>query len=318
VTASGVYTPPSSTNSTASAVLLGSSAADPNVTAHLYLTVLPAGSSPAGCIRIDTGSASNSKDLNGNVWLADTGAEGTFNTVPSDYPNWTSTNPLKLIYQSAAIAYGNDLRYTIAVPNGNYRVHVLLGIPYNGCGNNCGRYAGYYGQDIHTYNPQMIDTQGIVQNHYFDFGAAIGYAFATPVDVYVPARVTDNLLQLGIVALAPDTGPSLAPAKSNKYNILNGVEILPDSSAPHWTVDTQQQTTIAPGQTLRPFYVTDWYTGVNDPSWTIVSGPTGATLNGSTLTLANGSNANGQPIVIKASDGTYSATASIQITGGAQ
>jgi len=318
VTAAGVYAPPSRTASTASAVLVGSSAADPKVTTHLYVTVLPNGSNPSGSIRIDTGSVSSNKDLNGNVWLADIGAEGTFNTVASDYPNWSGTNPLKLIYQSEAYSYGTDLRYTIAVPNGNYRVHLLLGMPYNGCAQPCGHYAGYYGQDVHTYNPQMIDTQGVIQNHYFDFGAPSGYAFAAPADVYVPARVTNNILEVGILALAPDSGPKLAPASGNKDNLLNGVEILPDSSAPHWTVETQEQTTIAPGQTLRPFYVTDWYTGVNDPAWTIVSGPAGAALHGSTLTLASGNYGSDQPIVIKAADGKYSATATIRIAGGAK
>ncbi len=319
VTAAGVYTPPATTTNsgtTASAVLQGVSAADTNIVTHLYVTVLPAGSSPTGSIRIDTAAGTNTTDANGNVWLADTGAEGTTSIVTADYPNWNTTNAQRIVYQSAAFSYGNDLRYTLAVPNGNYRVHLLFGDPYNGCPAPCGYFVGYSGQDIHTYNPQMLETQGILRSHYYDWGALVGYAVGHPADVYVPAKVTNNILEIGVLALAPDSGPNLAPATTNKYNILNAVEILPDASTPHWTIDTQQQTTIAAGQTLRPFYVTDWYTGVNDPTWTLVSAPTGVTLSGSTLSLAAGSYLNGQPIVVKASDGTYSATATVYTTGG--
>ncbi len=318
VTAGGLYTPPATTSSSSAAtatVLKGTSAADSNISVTLYLYVLPPGTSPAGSIRIDSGAASSTTDLNGNVWLADTGAEGTSVAVTADYPNWTTSNALRPVYQSAAIAYTNDLRYTLVVPNGNYKVHMLFGVPYNGCGEPCGYFAGYFGQDIHTYNPQILETQGVIQSHYFDFGALAGYAFGVPEDIYVPAKVTGNILNIGVAANAPDIGPNYTPAHSNKYNIINGIEILPDTSTPHWTIDTQQQTTISAGQTLLPFYVVDWYTGVNDPVWTVVSGPSGAAFSGSTLSLAAGTYFNGQPIVVKASDGTYSATATIYTSG---
>ena len=319
VTAGGLYTLPASvaSNSAASpAILKGTSAADPNVSVNLYLNVLPAGASPSGSIRIDTGAATSTTDAATNVWLPDTGAEGATSLLPSDYPNWSTTNPQQIIYQSWAVSYGTDLRYTIGVPNGNYKVHLMFGHPYNSCQVPCGPWVGVAGQELHTYNPQMLETQGILQSHYFDWGALATYAVAAPVDAYVPAKVTNNLLQIGVLALAPDTGPNITPL-GNRLNELNGLEILPDASTPHWAIDTQQQSIISGGQTLRPFYVTDWYTGMNDPVWTIVRGPAGASLNGSTLSLS-GTYFNGQPIVIKASDGTYSATATIYTTGGVQ
>ena len=198
VTTAGVYTPPSTTanSTTASAVLQGVSAADPNTTVSLYITVLPSGASPAGSIRIDTGALTNTTDANGNTWLADLGAEGTFGTVTSDYPNWTTGNPLRLQYQSDAVGYGNDLLYTIGIPNGNYKIHVLLGLPYNGCARPCGYYVGYFGDDQHTYNPQMIETQGVIQNHYFDFGALSGYAFASPAAASTRTTQPDHRPQL--------------------------------------------------------------------------------------------------------------------------
>jgi hypothetical protein len=320
ITAGGVYTPPLTTASSAATtptVLMATSAADPNVTTFLYLNILPAGVSPVGSIRIDTGSPISTTDAVGDVWLPDTGAEGTSVAEASDYPNWVTANTQQIVYQSAMITYGADLRYTMAVPNGNYRVHLMFGHLYNSCTAPCGTWPGTYGQEIHTYNPQMLETQGVLQSHYFDWGLLAGYNVATPEDAYLPAKVTNNILKIGAVALAPDSGPNISPL-GNKLNNLNGVEILPDASIPHWTIDTQQQSTIAAGQTLRPFYVTDWYTGVNDPAWTLVSGLKGATLTGSTLTLAAGAYYNKQPIVVKASDGTYSATATILTTGGAQ
>jgi hypothetical protein len=318
VTAAGLYTPPANTTgigTTSAAVVQGTSAADPNVSTNLYLTILPAGASPTGSIRIDTGSTANTIDGNSNVWLPDSGIDGALESFPSDYPNWKTTDPLRPIYQSAAIAYGNELHYTFALPNGNYRVHLLFGALQIGCTAPCGTWPGS-SLDTHSYNPQMLETQGIFQNHYFDWGLKAGYSYATPVDTYIPAKVTNNILELGVYALAPDAGPVLAPVNGNKLNSLNGVEILPDASSPHWTVDTQQQTSISSGQTLRAFYVTDWYTGVNDPTWSIVSGPAGATLTGSTLTLAAGTYLNAQPIIVNASDGTYSATATIYTAGG--
>ena len=317
ITTGGVYTPPATTGgagTTANAVLKGTSAADPNVAAYVYVTVMPAGAAPSGSIRIDTGSSTNTTDGNGNIWLAETGLDGAVETA-SDYPNWTSTDPLRQVYQTQQVTYYNDFHYIFGVPNGNYRVHLLFGAL--GCSNQCGTFLNIY-NDIHTFNPQALETQGVIQYHYFDWGLAAAYEYATPVDTYIPAKVTNNLLEVGLYPLAPDSGLSLAPANGPKLDTLNGVEILPDASAPHWTIDIGQQKTIAPGQTLRPFYVTDWYTGVNDPTWTIVQGPPGASMNGSTLSLASGTYFNGQPIVVKASDGTYSATATIYTTGSAR
>lgn len=317
VSSAGVYTPPATVSGSTpiATVLQGTSAADPNVSVFLYLNVLPPGTSPAGSIRIDSGASANTTDGNGNVWLADTGAEGILETFASDYPNWKTADPLRIVYQSEDIAYGNELRYNVVVPNGNYKVHLLFGALQVTCTPPCSTWPSG-GLDTHSFNPQMLETQGVMQAHYFDWGLKAGYAYTQPQDIFLPAKVTNNVLEVAVYALAPDSGPVLAPAAGQKLNSLNGLEILPDASAPHWSIDTGTQTTIASGQTLRPFYVTDWYTGVNDPTWTIVSGPSGATLNGSTLSLAAGSYLNGQPIMVRASDGTYSATATIYTTGG--
>ncbi len=312
VTSTGVYTPPASTTdsgTTASTVLVGTAAADPNVTINLFLNVLPAGANPTGSIRIDSGALTNNTDGNGNVWLADIGADGTDVLTGADYPNWPTTNPERIVYQSAAQAYGGDQHYEMVVPNGNYKVHLLFGNPYYGCAAPCGYTSGY------TFSPELIETQGTIQAHYFNFQSAAGYQYATPVDLYVPAQVTNNILDISGDLIVPDIGPDYA--SGNKYNFINGVEILPDSTAPHWAIDTQMQSTIAAGQTLLPFYVTDWYTGKNDPTWSIISGPKDAMLSGSTLSLPVGStDLNGQGIVVQATDGTYTATATIYTTGG--
>ncbi len=124
VTSAGVYTPPASTansGTTASAVLTGAAAADPNVTITLFLNILPAGSSPTGSIRIDSGALTNNTDGNGNVWLADIGADGTDVLTGSDYPSWPTTNPERIVYQSAAQSYNGDQHYELVVPNGTTR-----------------------------------------------------------------------------------------------------------------------------------------------------------------------------------------------------
>ena len=323
VTASGLYTPPATTGGagvTQLTVLKGVSNADSASTVQLLLNVLPTAS---GTIRIDTGSPISTTDANGNVWAADIGIDGGATAVPNDYPHWNKTNPAaSVVYES--LQYGADIGNTIAVPNGTYNVHLLFGMPANGDCHVCGSWltpAGPWNQ--YNFAPFILETQGQVQNATFDFGAASNYMYQTPVDAYVPAVVTNNLLQVYVRSVMSDLMPYSVPLNSQKLSTLNGLEIIPvsvtstptpspsPSPAPAWTINTGGQTAIALGQTLSPFSVVAVGSAPNDPAWSIQSGPGGASLQGSTLSLAANANPNGVPIVVKATDGTYSATASI-------
>jgi hypothetical protein len=99
------------------------------------------------------------------------------------------------------------------------------------------------------------------------------------------------------------------------------MQVIPDATAAHWEIDTEQQTTISPGSTNGPMYVIDWYTGDPDatsPVWSIVNGPPSASINSATgaITLASSPVplAN-QPIIVKAAGASHSATTTIFTTG---
>ena len=136
--------------------------------------------------------------------------------------------------------------------------------------------------------------------------------FQTPVDAYIPATVTNNILQVYVRSVFSDLPPYNMPLDSKTHAFLNGLEIMPNGAqAPSWSINTGGQLTIAPGQTLRPFSVVASGGAPNDPQWSIISGPAVADLNGSSLSLGADANSPGSTILVQASDGTYSATASI-------
>jgi len=261
VSTAGIYTPPSSVASPAGAVLQAVSEADPNTKAYLYVTVIPEGTNPTGSIRIDSGGLGQT-DNNGNVWMADQAVEaGDYVLLHGDYPGWPeANNPELTVYESAGHTYGGDVVYNLIVPNGNYKVRLMFGQPYNGSSpSTCTPFPSSW------HAPLDLETQGHIQIHDFDFGLPINYACATPVDEYIPAQVTNNTLE---IALRPDVLESAGLLTPDPQ--LNGLEITPDSTAPYLTIDTRQQTTVAAGNTLQ-LYAVGWYMN-NTVTWSM-SGP---------------------------------------------
>jgi hypothetical protein len=319
VTSSGIYTPPATTSGVPeTAVLSGTSAANPDAAVQVTVNVLPTGGSPAGSIRIDSGSPTANTDASGNSWLADIGMDGASNSNPNDYPHWNHTSPAaSIVYESNSYSGGGDLGNTIVVPNGHYKVHLLFGQnSFSYCDSSCTSWLSVAGTpwDQNSFGPYLLETQGQIQAHSYSYGTEVNFMFQTPTDVWIPAVVSNNLLQVYVRGLSNDVAPYLTPQTSDqhKYIVLNGLEITPDTTVPFWSIDTQQQSAITAGQSLAPFYVVDWYTGRNDPSWSIVSGPSGASISASgVLTLSASASITGQPIVVMASDGVYSATVTI-------
>ncbi len=257
VTAAGVYTPPASVSAPTSAVLLATSAADPNATENLYVTIIPKGTNPAGSIRVDSGGRGVT-DGNGNVWLADVGYEsGNYIQLNGDGPSWPdSTNPEIAVYESGGYTYGTDLAYYFIVPNGNYKVRLMFGQPYNGASPST---CSPFNQSWHA--PLDLETQGQTQIHNFDFGLIVNYQCATPVDEYIPATVTNNNLEIALRPVVPE-GVNITPGP-----LLNGLQITPDSTAPYLAIDSQQQTSVNAGSTLQ-LYAVGWYMS-NSVAWNL-------------------------------------------------
>jgi hypothetical protein len=267
VTTNGYYTPPKSVSAPVSAVLKVAMLNNPSFSDNLYVTVLPAGANPAGSIRIDVGSSLSTTDQLGNVWLADTGYESAFTFGYTDYPRWTSPgNPQINIYSTFRYTENDDLTYTLGVPNGNYKVRLMMGAPYNG--HSCPQPCTYNVLAFPTdWGPYNLIANGQVGAHNFDFGVPISHRGATPSDVFIPAQVTNNQLSISVRGNRPDSMAAYPPV----LPVLEGLEILPDTTAPHLAIDTQQQTSVAPGNQLQ-LYAVGWYMG-NAVTWSVASGP---------------------------------------------
>ena len=283
------YTPPASISSPSQAVLQVASTTDPDAFADLYVTVLPNGRNPTGSIRIDTGNPFGMTDASGNTWLGDQAFEtGAYIQLPSDYPDWAArSNPEIKIYQSSGYTYGNDLVYSLVVPNGNYKVRLLFGEPYNGCQACMG--ATF---NSHAHAPLFLEANGQIGAHNYDYGIPTSYLYATPTDAYIPAQVTDSSLYVAVRVNLPDSQSAYHPLP-----LLNGLEIVPDSSIPHVAIDTQQRTSVAAGSTLQ-LYSVGWYMN-NSVVWSIASGPGSIDQNG-LYTAPAAAAASAQTVTIRA------------------
>lgn len=330
VTPDGWYTAPPNVTGLTQAVLEATPVADPNVHTYLYTNVL---TNNNGTYSIDI-NASTQTTSPGKVWNTDFGiqaSDANFDELLTDYPNWVdakteSVIPEYLQYQSVGFTYGGDIHYTAVIPNGNYKVRVMQGQPWNGT-----RPPATLPQDM-TKAPTNIDINGVTVAHLYDWAAAVAYAYATPVDIYVPATVTDNNLSLAIRQVSTDNeitpesglGPLykwLFPhfvnlEQPSKAILASALEIIPDSETAHWAIDSQGVNTIKPGENIQ-LYVVDWHTGKNDPTWSLLNGPQGASISQTgLLSLSASASSIGQPIAVRAADSQYSAqvTFSLPVT----
>ncbi len=304
VTGSGAYTPPSSVTSPQNAVLQVALNDVPEQSSNVYVTVLPKSSD--GNLRIDSGAtvATNDAEPIPFTWQADQAFETGIYIRGGDYPNWATTSPERDIYMTWAHTYGDDMVYTLAVSNGNYMVRLMLGQPYNG--HSCTTTPCTFNKYFHA--PLDLEANGQIAAHNYDLGIPINYEYATPVDVIIPAQVTNGMLTVAMRAVVSD---ALAATGASPSPEINGLEIIPDNSAPHIAIDAQQQTSVAAGSTLQ-LYAVGWYMS-NSVTWSIVSGP--GTINASGLYTAPDSTSS-TPVVIKATstvNNTQTATVTLTI-----
>lgn len=265
VTAGGLYSAPSEVSSIRQAVLKATAGADSNAQTFLYVNVVP---TQSGAIRINSGGP-RFIDPAGHIFWPDIGLEtGGYLPTGGDDPQWMTSNPDREVYQSVDLTWGNDIVYSFALPNGNYKVRFMLGQPYNGVG----KPGTTYSPKRHLHSPMHLEANGQIGAYNFDLGLATGYKWATPYDVYVPAMVSNNLLTVALRGVAMDNVRNYNPAPQ-----IGGLEIVPDSAPPHLTIDTQQHKTIASGASLH-LHAVGWYTS-NAVDWSI-SGPGSIDANG--------------------------------------
>lgn len=298
VTPDGLYTPPASVSGIVTGVLKVTAAVDLNAYSTVYVRVLP-----AGPIRVVAGNQTAPvTDHLGQVWQPNIFLLGGDSIARGgDYPAWptpqNATQAAELsVYESFYYTYGNDITGKFVVPNGNYQVHLLLGQPYNGAkASGCTFPATMHG-------PLLMESQYLPVAHNYDFGVAVNHQCAVPVDLYMPAMVTDNTLEFALRNVTP-LG-SFSPASP----VLSGFEIVPDTSKPHLTIDTQQKTSVAAGSSLQ-LYAVGWYMS-SSVSWSLISGP-GSISSTGLYTAPSTAPATAQTVTIIASSTTNPHLASI-------
>ncbi len=176
----------------------------------------------------------------------------TIRPTPGEMP-WTRDSSRHTYY-----TYGDDILYgPFIVPNGNYKVGFGLAI---------GQCSGTFSETT-IYNnglingPVDLESQGQIESH-FDLGKAVNYACRTPYTAYIPAQVTNNILYAAVRA----TGGS----GSHSVGQLNALSIIPDTTPPYLSIDTQLTTTTSAGSVIQ-VYAVGWYMS-NAVTWSVSGG----------------------------------------------
>lgn len=261
VTSAGVYTPPASIANPAKAVLIATAAADSTATATVSLMVVPSGMNPGNSIRIDVGSDSPYTDAQGNLWLADTlgFTAGAWSQQNDFYPSSAWGNiPDQTLYVTFNYTWGDDIVYgPFIVPNGNYKIGFTLAK---------GSCSGTYDETVPfddglVWGPLDLEANGSIGLH-FDLAKSVNSACRVPYTAYVPATVTNNLL----FAAVRTTGGM----NSHSAGLLNALAILPDSTSPYLSIDTNYANGMRAGTTAQ-MYAVGWYMS-NAVNWSVTGG----------------------------------------------
>jgi hypothetical protein len=220
ITGGGVFYPPAASTTISSAVLQATPCGS-NTPFFVHVTILPA--SPDGAIRIDAGSNTGTKSP-GKTWLPDVGYEGAQDVLrTTDYPKWQNqTDPDINVYQSFHYLHGGDLTYSLGIPNGNYNVRMMFGVPYNGV--KCTAPCTYNpNAAISPWGPYNLVVNGTVVAPNYDPGAATNHTYGTPTDIWFLTSVTNNQIVLSIRGNRSDSAPGLPII----LPMLSGIEIVP-------------------------------------------------------------------------------------------
>lgn len=313
ITQAGVYTPPATETTTGTQdVVKVTLNADPNCYAAVYFDILPnSGNYVPNTIRIDSGASSNSVDGNGHAWIGNAGIytaqQNAINETWGNYvtPSGMPANAERSIYSSELnSSNSNDLYYKFIVPNGQYKVRVLSGWDNEGGAKLSDSSANHYPLIVAGGDNGSGGIQGLHWNMMLH--AAKPYARMSNSDFYFGELVSNNVITAAVIGdyvdqYPSDGGWSGCTNSCIQGAIMSGLDIEPDSStAPHWkllctngippslptniTALTDAPTIAAGGELL--LYIQDYYTGIYDPVFSIVSGP--GSITATTVSLRAG------------------------------
>lgn len=345
ITSGGIYVPPATLTTTGSQdIAIGTLTADTNVKKTIWINLLPnSGNYEAGVIRADIANASDfGPDGNSHYWQGNIGGK-IGDIVPSNtaLKYYTGTGE-STVYATAYYSSSNDdHHYKFYVPNANYKVRILSGWIDN---QNISVTSWNHMPGIAVVTDRGV---GVVKKLHWNImeNAGLTYASSSNSDILFGATVTNNVLEIDNASdwPSPSGWPSCAShgGTCQSWPSTSGLDIEADATAPHWEIArtngvpasnvatfVSNKLTVAPGGTIT-LYLRDWYTGLNDPVWTLVSGPgtitqtTTSISAGETIPIvqykapASGTFAN-QGVVIQAqslSSPTTKASITLQISG---
>ena len=225
-----LYTPPASltANTTASATLIATAAADATQSVTIWLTIYP-----AGVLRFNSARTTGYTDASSNFWFPDQQLDNSVVSPQTAWSasSWPGTTADTTVFSTFSNTYPNDIRYgPFWTTNGNYKVTYYFGFGYAACS---GTYNGNNG------GPYSLVTQGQVQSR-FDFGMFSGYLCRVPIQVSVPATVTNNVLEFGVYSSfhAGSSFEGLSVLADNAAQI-SGVSFATNGTPAHWCIDGQ-------------------------------------------------------------------------------
>lgn len=244
LTSDGVFTPPAAVPAPQATRVTVTSLGDPTASAQFIVVVLP-----AGIIRIAAGSDANYTDSTGKVWWAvapfngdsawATALDGGHNYNGGAFPSYTDAT----LYRNTHFG-STDMSVLMYVPNGNYRIRLKM-------------------TDIQNSSEpirQHLECQGKLVYRNFDIQLRAG-GKGLPVDVDLPARVTDGTLWFGIRGIPPQ----------GLHSKLSAFSIQPDPAVPALMIDVPDPTPIRPSES-RQLHAIGWFME-DDVIWGVVRGP---------------------------------------------
>lgn len=298
LTPDGRYTAPDVERPTKT-LLSVASAADPESTAKVALTVMP-----KGTIRIVVADATKAPgapnrfypdygpDSEHNMWWRGQAGELSWGVPVDDFYGkpWPKTKDIQLYYTSRYSM--GDMLYSFRVPNGHYNITLMFAQP---------QCTGTYPRGMRA--PFHIETQGKLVVPDFDMGAGINNACLTPVTQSVPADVSDNSLYFAL--------RRVSSGKNTPTPILSAFSIAKDDSSAHLSIAPAKVAALTIGEKIQ-FKTIGWQMS-DAAKWSLVKGPGSITPDGLYTAPATPS-ASDQQIVLQAtSTADPSKTASAQM-----
>ncbi len=232
LSATGVYTPPSSISTPQTTLITAKARAEPTVLTTIAITLLP-----EGTIRIDNGSSSPYTDSKSHVWYANCCTP--FATVYSyDGFRWPKKPDIKL-YIDDSVAW-SDIQYAFYVKPGNYRITAKMAEPSN---------------TTPGIRLMHLDSQGQLIYRNVDLFALAGVR--NPIDFDLPAVVGDDgKLEFWVRHVLGEQA------------LLSALQIAPDSGTPRVQVSPSSGGQLTLSQT-KQFYAVRWFTPSPSIRWSI-------------------------------------------------